>query len=234
MFPSSLPTGEGRGGVEGPFQCGHCCGACARKGKHGDTQLYKCHACGKYQRHHYRNKACAPGVDGRITTYVREGGGIRSIARIIGISASTVVARIKSIAARLGLGIIPEGRVYEVDELSTYVGHRKNRVWVAYALDRKVKRIVSLRVGKRSKRMLRPLVETLVLADAKRICTDGLDLYRFLVPVAIHSVKRFGTNHIERMNLNLRTHLKRLARRSICYSKSLVMLQACVAIYCWI
>ncbi len=179
------------------------------------------------------HKACAPGVDGRITTYVREGCGIRSIARIIGISATTVITHIKGIAARLAPVIIPKGRAYEVDELSTYVGNRKNRIWVAYALDRKDKRIVALRVGKRSKRMLRPLVETLVLADARSIRTDGLELYRSLVPAATHKVKRFGTNHIERMNVNFRTHLKRLARRTICYSKSIAMLRACAMIYCW-
>jgi IS1 family transposase len=185
-----------------PFQCGHCSGACTRIGKHSATQLYQCRACGKYQRSTYRNKACTPGVDGRITTYVREGCGIRSIARIIGISATTVVTRIKRIAARLGPAIIPKGRVYEVDELATYVGHRKNRVWVAYALDRQDKRIAALRVGKRSKRMLRPLVDNLLLADAKSIRTDGLDLYRLLVPPSVHQVKRFGTNHIERMNVD--------------------------------
>lgn len=75
--------------------------------------------CGKYERSTYRNKACTPGVDARITTYVREGCGIRSIARIVGISATTVIARIKRIAARLGPGPIPKGRTYEVDELST-------------------------------------------------------------------------------------------------------------------
>ncbi|WP_291287929.1 IS1 family transposase, partial [Flavobacterium sp.] len=48
-----------------------------------------------------------------------------------------------------------------------------------------------------------------------------------------HSVKRFGTNHIERKNLTLRTHLKRLNRRTICYSKSLVVLIVILKIYFW-
>ena len=60
-----------------------------------------------------------PGTDGRIITLTREGCGIRSIARIVDISATTVIARIKRIAARLGPGPIPKGRTYEVEELST-------------------------------------------------------------------------------------------------------------------
>lgn len=216
-----------------PFTCGYCNGYCQRKGRHGAVQLLRCAACGKYQRSSYKRKAYTPEMDGRIATLTREGCGIRSTGRVLGISPTTVIARIKRIAARLGPYPIPKGRSYEVDELSTYVGHKQNRIWVAYAVDRSTKNVVGMRVGKRSKRMLRPLVDTLVLADAKRIHTDGCDIYPSLVPPNIHRVKRFATNGIERMNLTLRTRLKRLGRRSICYSKSVAMLAACVAIVCW-
>uniref|UniRef100_UPI0038B39A68 IS1 family transposase n=1 Tax=Flavobacterium soli TaxID=344881 RepID=UPI0038B39A68 len=43
----------------------------------------------------------------------------------------------------------------------------------------------------------------------------------------------FGTNHIERNNLTLRTHLKRLNRRAICFSKSLIVLVFVLKIYFW-
>jgi IS1 family transposase len=58
-------------------------------------------------------------------------------------------------------------------------------------------------------------------------------VYRSLIPEGMRAVKRFGTNSIERMNLTLRTRLKRLGRRTICYTKSLAMLWACAAIACW-
>ena len=102
-----------------PFTCGHCQGTCRRKGRYRAVQLLRCNACGKYQRAAYTRKAYMPGTDGRIITLTREGCGIRSIARIVDISATTVIARIKRIAARLGPGPIPKGRTYEVDELST-------------------------------------------------------------------------------------------------------------------
>ena len=92
------------------------------------------------------------------------------------ISPTTVIARIKRIAAKLGPGPIATGRSYEVDELSTYVGNKKNRVWVAYAMDRISKEVVALRTGRRSKRTLRPLINTLVLAAAKQVRTDALPL----------------------------------------------------------
>lgn len=216
-----------------PFKCGYCQGHCERKGRHGAVQLLRCVPCGKYQRSSYRRKAYTPDIDGRITLLTREGCGIRSTGRVLGISPSTVIARIKRMAARLGPEPIARGRSYEVDELSTFVGHKQNRIWVAYAIDRRTKEVVAMRVGKRSKRILQPLLATLLGAEARRIHTDGCDIYSTLIPRSIHRIKRFATNGIERMNLTLRTKLKRLARRTICYSKTVAMLQACLALVCW-
>jgi hypothetical protein len=53
-------------------------------------------------------------------------------------------------------------------------------------------------------------------SETKNIFIDGLKNYRFFIELNIHSVKRFGTNHIEQLNLTIRTHLKRLNRRTIC------------------
>ncbi len=89
------------------------------------------------------------------------------------------------------------------------------------------------RIGRRTKRHLAPLIDTLLLAEAHSIRTDGLDIYHSLVPRSVHRALRFGTNGIERMNLTLRTRLKRLARRTICYSKCSAMLHACVVLACW-
>ena len=60
-----------------------------------------------------------------------------------------------------------------------------------------------------------------------------MPIYLGLVPKELHHVKRRGINRIERMNLTLRTHLKRLNRRTIAYSKSLLVLTAILKIYFW-
>ena len=67
----------------------------------------------------------------------------------------------------------------------------------------------------------------------KTIYTDGLGMYQKLIPESNHKIHRRCTNHIERQNLTLRTHLKRLNRRTICYSKSITMLYVVVKIYFW-
>jgi insertion element IS1 protein InsB len=80
---------------------------------------------------------------------------------------------------------------------------------------------------------LRGVIETLKIASAKAIYTDKLPSYKSLIPKAIHKTMHRGINYIERKNLTLRTHLKRLNRKTICYSKSLAMLTACIKIYFW-
>lgn len=215
------------------YACAYCQGNCKRKGRRGGVQLLRCANCGKYQRTQYKRRAHAPGTDERIVVLTREGCGIRSISRVLGISPTTVISRIKRFAAGSGPGPIAKGRSYEVDEIATYVGSKLNRIWVAYALDRKTRAVVGFRAGKRSKRTLAPLIDTLLLADASSIHTDGCDIYPRLIPAKLHHVKRFSTNGIERMNLTLRTRLKRLGRRTLCYSKCAAMLAACMAIACW-
>ncbi|CAI0962027.1 IS1 transposase [Serratia quinivorans] len=50
--------------------------------------------------------------------------------------------------------------------------------------------------------------------------TDAWPVYRTRLASTSHVVSKKYTQRIERHNLNLRTHLKRLARKTICFSKS--------------
>jgi IS1 family transposase len=55
--------------------------------------------------------------------------------------------------------------------------------------------------------------------------------YRFLIAKKLHSTYLHATNHIERKNLTICIHLKRLNRKTICFSRSLVLLTAILKIY---
>ncbi|MDB9837089.1 IS1 family transposase [Flavobacteriaceae bacterium] len=90
-----------------------------------------------------------------------------------------------------------------------------------------------MHVGPRTNKTLNRVLLSLELSQAKKIYTDKLKQYRYLISKKVHSTKPRGTNHIERMHLNFRTHLKRLNRRSICFSKSVVMLNVVLKIYVW-
>ena len=121
---------------------------------------------------------------------------------------------------------------YEVDELCTYVGSKKNKCWITYALDRQTGQVADIRIGRRNKKTLKGVISTLLLGQAN-IYTDGFGLYKLLIPKNIHRLARYGTNCIERKNLTLRTHLKRLNRLTLSFSKSIRMLEASVKLYLW-
>ena len=197
------------------------------------VQRYLCKDCHCSFQNDYRYISCTLS-DREIISLVKESCGIRSIGRILSISPSTVVRRILKIARSLKRPYpVLKGKIYEVDELFTYVRYKDNRICIAYSYESKTGHVLDISVGRRNKTNLRKVTETLVLSDAKAIYTDGLDIYQKLIPESIHKIHRRCTNHIERQNLTLRTHLKRLNRRTICYSKSVVMLFAIVKIYFW-
>jgi insertion element IS1 protein InsB len=53
----------------------------------------------------------------------------------------------------------------------------------------------------------------------KKYCTDGWGAYERNLPESQHEVGKSKTQRIERKHLNLRTRIKRLARKTICFSK---------------
>jgi insertion element IS1 protein InsB len=50
--------------------------------------------------------------------------------------------------------------------------------------------------------------------------TDGYGAYERHIDPAFHMVSKVNTQTIERKHLTLRTRIKRLARKTICFSKS--------------
>lgn len=216
------------------MECNYCKKKCTKAGlQKTGVQKYHCPHCGRYQQSQYIYRACKPDTDHWIKGLTVESCGIRSTSRLLGINPATVQSRIAKIANSIRRPPIVMGRTYEMDELRTFVGGKDRERWVIYALDRESKEVVDLKVGRRTKKHIGKVVDTLLLSGAKRIYTDGLDIYRYLVPEPQHKVKARHTNHIERKNLNLRTHLKRLSRKTLCYSKSQLMLEACLRIYFW-
>ncbi len=215
------------------MNCRYCNKTCIQKGKQNNVQIYQCKSCLKYQRKHYKYRSKTI-EDHEISLLIKEGCGMRSIGRILAISPSTVIRRILKIGRSVNRSsVIQFGQIYQVDELFTYVGNKNNRTCIAYSFNPKTKEVIGFVVGKRTEINLKKIISTLLLANAKQIITDKLNIYKKLIPKEIHSTRNRGINHIERQNLNLRTHLKRLNRRTICYSKSLGMLLAVVKIYFW-
>ncbi|HSC39212.1 MAG TPA: IS1 family transposase, partial [Chitinophagaceae bacterium] len=210
-------------------------GKCQKAGrqKNGAQKLY-CKPCGKYQQAEYRNNAYKEEVRQMIPQLVRESVSVRGMARVLKIAVNTVLIRIHKTAKHIHKPpIAMHQAVIEVDELKTYIGRKANQYWVAYALNPATGKVVDFVIGKRTKRTLRMLINTLLLSGVRKICTDRLNIYQSLIPKGIHYSRAYCTNHIERKNLSIRTHIKRLSRRTICFSRSYSLLESCLRIYFW-
>lgn len=95
----------------------------------------------------YTYKAYYSNINQQIIVLTKEGLGIRSIARVLKISTTTLLKRILQIAGIIKQPQILRNQIYQVDELRTYIGNKKRAVWIIYAIDSVTKLPVSLKVG---------------------------------------------------------------------------------------
>lgn len=216
------------------IQCPKCTGLSVRNGFQNGRQRYKCKSCNKRFQSEYTYRAYDSSINGLITNLLKEGCGVRSISRVLKVSCGTVLSRTLKIGKEIKSPYFQKlGRKFEVDELWSFVGKKTNGIWITYAIERETKTVIDFFVGRKTKANIKPLIDKVLFLNPKRIYTDRLNIYPKLIPKTIHKVFRYCTNKIERMNLTLRTHIKRLSRRTICFSKSVEHLEAHLKIYFW-
>ncbi len=214
--------------------CPTCKEESVKNGFHHNRQRYKCSTCDKRFQLTYSYLAYKVETNANIKTLLKEGCGIRSISRIMGISSKTVLSRMIKIKKQIKIPYFHKpGCKFEVDELFTFVGRKENRTWIAYAIERETKSVIDFVIGGRSCNDLRPLIDKILLLQPEYIYTDRLNIYPVLIPNALHKRFKYCTNRIERKNLTLRTHIKRLSRKTICFSKKQKYLDAHLRIYFW-
>ena len=109
----------------------------------------------------------------------------------------------------------------EMDEQWSFVGHKKQQRWLWYAWQPHLKVALAYAFGSRADGTLKQLLERLTPFKLALYCTDDWGAYERLLPEDKHFITKRYTQSIERQNLNLRTWIKRLARKTICFSKSI-------------
>ena len=112
----------------------------------------------------------------------------------------------------------------ELDELWTFVGHRRRGVlWLWLAPCRRTRQIVAYALGPRDDATARVLHDRIPPAyRLGPLHTDHLESYHNVLPATQHRAaysKRGGTNLIERFNNTLRQRLGRLVRKTLSFSK---------------
>jgi hypothetical protein len=107
--------------------------------------------------------------------------GILGTARLLSISPTTLLKRIKQIASKITQPAISIGKTYEIDEMRTFISNKNKLIWIVYALEKESKKIVSFNVGARTNKTLSMVIETLMLSSPKMIYTDKLKNYKYLI-----------------------------------------------------
>ncbi len=216
------------------MECKNCKSKCIKKGFNKTKQRWFCKCCKHHCQNDYVYRICNKEDEDMIIRLQNEGVGINGIGRLLKISKSNIVNKIR----KLGLQIIkPEviecSQEYEVDEMYTFIKNKNDSCYITYALNKKTKQVIDFVVGKRTKENIGKVIEKLILLNPIKIFTDKLNIYPGLIDKSIHVANAYKINHIERFNLQLRTQLKRLSRKTICFSKSKSMLENCLRLYLW-
>ena len=158
--------------------------------------------------------------------------GIRDISWVLGISVTTVSSALRKAYQQLAPLKKPEKVVsVEVDEQWSYVGNKGFQRWLWIAWDRHRKQVLDYVIGFRTDATGFHLLQKLEPYQIERFYTDHWPFYEKAISPEKHRIGKRYTQQVERNNLNLRTHLKRLQRRTICFSKSDEMHKAVIGLY---
>jgi IS1 family transposase/transposase-like protein len=224
-------------------QCPHCHSEqVVKRGKtDSGTQRYLCQniVCVKGSfLLDYRNRGCLPEVKQTIIDMSLNASGIRDTARVLRISTDTVLSELKkkeaaleSVNSALLRTINPEEMTVAIerageaerDEMWSFVGKKGAQRWLWHAIDHHTGAVLAYVFGRRTDEVFLRLKAVLEPFGLPRFYTDHWGAYTRHLDPEVHSPGKQHTQKIERKHLTLRTRIKRLVRKTICFSKTTQM-----------
>ena len=121
----------------------------------------------------------------------------------------------------------------KVDESWSFVGCKRAQRWLWWVEDASTGEVVAFVFGRRTHQTFRALMALLAQAriEVARWTTDAWWAYFDCLDQAIRVESKALLQSLERKHLTLRTRLKRLARRTICFSKSIVVHDTVIGLF---
>ena len=111
----------------------------------------------------------------------------------------------------------------EVDEMWSFVGKKREPRWLWHAIDHRSGKVLAYVFGRRQDEVFLKLKALLEPFGIKRYYTDYWGAYTRHLDADEHQPGKRNTQQIERKHLTLRTRIKRLVRKTICFSRSTQM-----------
>ena len=119
----------------------------------------------------------------------------------------------------------------EIDEMWSYVEKKSNPRWLWHAIDHKTGQVLAYLFGQRKDEVFLELKELLQPFGISRFYTDNWGAYSRHLEKQKHIVGKQNTQRIESKHINLRTRIKRLVRKTICFSKTVRMHDIVIGIF---
>jgi insertion element IS1 protein InsB len=123
------------------------------------------------------------------------------------------ICRVEELDRRRGL-------TSELDEMGSYVRSQANPRWLWHAIDHHTGKVLGYVFGQRKDEVFLRVQARLQPFGITKFYTDGWGAYERHIASEQHTVGKEHTQKIESKHINLRTRIKRLVRRTICFSKT--------------
>jgi insertion element IS1 protein InsB len=185
----------------------------------------------------YSDQGCLPAVKPQMVEMTLNGSGVRDIPGPAEQSDHRD-GRVKQKAPALPPinqavveGCCPEAITVEVrrvegaavDEMWSFVGSKAHRRWLWHAINHLTGVVLAYVLGTRAEAGFTQVQALLQPFGIVQFYPEAAGVYERHLPAAGHTVGKVHTQQIERKHLTLRTRLKRLARKTMCFSKSVLM-----------
>ena len=113
----------------------------------------------------------------------------------------------------------------------SYVANKENPRWLWHAIDHNTGEVLAYIFGARKDVVFKELKKLLGPFGIKHYYTDDWGSYKRNIDPDEHTISKCNTQTIERKHLTLRTRIKRLARKTICFSKLAKMHDIVIGIF---
>lgn len=106
---------------------------------------------------------------------------------------------------------------------------KAHQIWLWWAVEHTTNTPVAFTFGTREHKYLDELLKLLKPFNIKKVYSDNNFAYHKKIDSDILETGKKNTQKIERDHLTLRTRIKRLARKSICFSKDKIIHETVIA-----
>jgi insertion element IS1 protein InsB len=118
-----------------------------------------------------------------------------------------------------------------MDEMWSFYHDKSHQIWLWWAIDHATNVPLAYTFGTRKHKVLDELLELLRPFNIRRIYADDYSAYYSRISAEKLVTGKENTQKIERNHLTLRTRIKRLCRKTICFSKDAKIHEAVIGTF---